>query len=326
MHIVHFCCSGVCNLTAQASPYVFGLLKIGCAADSFLRMRKVYYRPQREDRLMRLSLEALGFAANFSNAAVAITPLKNYGTPTVKFAINMVAGSTTVASHVVDKGWDKDAPSLLFTATTIAVHDLVEMNCISNLVNIVAAGTFIAKVIDKYDNSPAVKARVESYLLFFYNKLMPNTVNPASLTPGQKKLKIAIALKEIESIVNELKDIKNLKSIPAMLNSDTILNQYICPITKKPIRFVYTPKESESEETEETQYVFYEGEAIKNWIVQHPTALPPGWPVKLPAPSLADVEPCKLIQKVINKQLEDIKTTMYNLMENYKKILNEGNG
>lgn len=75
--------------------------------------------------------------------------------------------------------------------------------------------------------------------------------------------------------VHRARTIEDFELIPQLFVNDRVLITWLCPISKRAIRYIVVVVDS-TRESENS--VFYEHSAIMDWIENHPEELPPNWP------------------------------------------------
>lgn len=109
--------------------------------------------------------------------------------------------------------------------------------------------------------------------------------------------------------IKELDEVRNAKTIkdwslipPFFLNEpDRILNKWVCPLTKKPIRFVVVIIKTRNS----TNPIFYEKSAIEKFISDYPRKIPPAWPKRISV-RLRKLEIDSAVQNVIDMHLNHL--------------------
>lgn len=115
--------------------------------------------------------------------------------------------------------------------------------------------------------------------------------------------------KNYTQLITDVKDWENLKTIPANLFADSVLQTFVCKISGTCIRFIVRPIDVYSG-------IYYEQAAIENWLNTNPQKIPPGWPPNIEF-NAANIEEDKSLQHQINVRLKKISQEFQDIIQKY---------
>ena len=231
-----------------------------------------------------------------------------------------VADLLKVASRISckEKGFDSSDLNTILNTAAFRGLDVAGAagDCFPNQRDLIETGTEVAQaLLVLLNNRQAIAAATRSAGVKLYAGLMFLSCKQSaetSQTPAEKpdeannthsETTITLEpeyLEELQQILR-ITTIEDLLTIPTALDYHETLREYLCPITKKPIRTIVVTHRSKV--GQENVYIYYEKTAIINWIRERPLENPPGWPEEAPLNIDNPHFSTEVLQDMINKNL-----------------------
>lgn len=233
----------------------------------------------------------------------------------LKFGTRIAAGTTDVVRQVAQEGLGVDTISTIaFRAADIADGSIEngyskKKNLEKYIDSLKAAGTILSNRVLLRNTVQATCSFTRNMARDIRNKLKSNPeilkAKNSDDIPKLSKDDQAFLKKQFKEL-EDVADFSNLKNIPTSLITDPVLKNYICPITKRPIRKVMTL----ADDRDEIPIIYFEKDAIAGWIRDKPETAPPSWPTELLSLPIKNhyIRVCRHSQHTIETRLKEIGT------------------
>ena len=261
-------------------------------------------------KVTRVGADSLFMAAQ---AAEIGASARENSSAKLKFGTRIAAGTTDVVRQVAQEGLGVDTISTIaFRAADIADGSIEngyskKKNLEKYIDTLKAAGTILSNRVLLRNTVQATCSFTKNMARDIRNKLKSNpeivkAKNSADI-PKFSKDDQAFLKKQVKKL-EDLANFSNLKNIPKSLSTDPVLKNYICPITKRPIRKVMTL----DDDRDEIPIIYFERDAIVDWISNKPETAPPSWPTELLSLPIANhnIRVCRHTQHAIEARLKEI--------------------
>ncbi len=246
----------------------------------------------------------------------------------LKFGTRIAAGTTDVVRQIAQEGLGVDTLcTIAYRAADVADGSIEtgysDKEKLEKYIDALkAAGTILSNRVLLGNTAEVACSFTKNMVRDIRNKLKSNpefvkAKNSADIPKLSEDDKAFLKkqVKELEDLAN----FSNLKNIPKSLSTDPVLKNYICPITKRPIREVMTL----DDDRDEIPIIYFEKDAIADWIRNKPETAPPSWPTELLSLPIKnpDLRVCRHAQYAIEARLKEIgkdaEIELENLIEDF---------